>query len=123
MGKTAVFVLALLQQIEPVQNQCQAVVLCHTRELAFQISKEFVRFAKYLPKIVVSVFFGGISIKINQEALKSEVPNIVVATPGRISQLVKEKSLDLSKIRHFVLDECDKLLDSLSKSRKQFLTF
>jgi ATP-dependent RNA helicase UAP56/SUB2 len=120
MGKTAVFVLALLQQIEPVQNQCQAVVLCHTRELAFQISKEFVRFAKYLPKVVVSVFFGGINIKINQEALKSEVPNIVVATPGRLSQLIKEKSLDLSKIRHFVLDECDKLLDSLSKKKKQF---
>jgi ATP-dependent RNA helicase UAP56/SUB2 len=55
--------------------------------------------------------------------LKAEVPNIVVATPGRLSQLIKEKSLDLSKIRHFVLDECDKLLDSLSKKKKQMLTF
>jgi ATP-dependent RNA helicase UAP56/SUB2 len=107
--------LALLQQIEPVQNQCQVVVLCHTKQLAFQISKDFILFAKYLPKVAVSVFFGGMNIKINQEALKSEVPNIVISTPGRLSELVKKKSLDLSNVRHVVLEQCDKLLDSLSE--------
>lgn len=53
MGKTAVFVLATLQQIETVDNQVSVLVLCHTRELAFQISKEYERFSKYMPTIKV----------------------------------------------------------------------
>jgi len=114
MGKTAVFVLALLQQIEPIQNTCQALILAHTRDLSYQISKEFLRFSKYLPDIKVSVFYGGIDIKIHQESLKSEIPNIVVGSPGRILQLVKEKKLDISSVKHFVLDECDHILDSTS---------
>jgi superfamily II DNA/RNA helicase len=56
MGKTAVFVLATLQQIETVDNQVSVLVLCHTRELAFQISKEYERFSKYMPTIKVSIF-------------------------------------------------------------------
>lgn len=53
MGKTAVFVLATLQQLEPVDNQVSVLVLCHTRELAFQISKEYERFSKYMPTMKV----------------------------------------------------------------------
>merc|ERR1711921_435 len=63
MGKTAVFVLATLQQLEPVDGQVSVLVLCHTRELAFQISKEYDRFAKYMSNIKTAVFFGGVSIK------------------------------------------------------------
>ena len=55
MGKTAVFVLATLQQLETVDNQVSVLVLCHTRELAFQISKEYERFSKYMPTIKVFV--------------------------------------------------------------------
>jgi superfamily II DNA/RNA helicase len=54
MGKTAVFVLATLQQLEAVEKQVSVIVMCHTRELAFQISKEYERFSKYMPSVKVS---------------------------------------------------------------------
>jgi ATP-dependent RNA helicase UAP56/SUB2 len=60
MGKTAVFVLAVLQQLVPVENTVDTLVLCHTRELAYQICQEFLRFSKYLSEVKVKVFFGGI---------------------------------------------------------------
>jgi superfamily II DNA/RNA helicase len=56
MGKTAVFVLATLQQLEPTENQVYVLVMCHTRELAFQISKEYERFSKYMPQTKVCLF-------------------------------------------------------------------
>ena len=59
MGKTAVFVLATLQRLEPVAGEVHVVVLCHTRELAFQIQKEYERFSKYLPEVKSRVFYGG----------------------------------------------------------------
>ncbi|KAI2541560.1 DExD-box helicase 39B, partial [Homo sapiens] len=105
MGKTAVFVLATLQQLEPVTGQvcfCDShfprgdneelhlpyvsvyflpkvsvLVMCHTRELAFQISKEYERFSKYMPNVKVAVFFGGLSIKKDEEVLKKNCPHIV----------------------------------------------
>jgi len=113
MGKTAVFVLALLQQIDPSQQHIQAIIIAHTRELAFQITNEFIRFSKYLPEVKIQVFYGGIDISINKQTLKSEKPTVVVGTPGRVLQLIKEKALDISKIKHFVLDECDKMLEHL----------
>ncbi|KAJ7515101.1 hypothetical protein O6H91_23G071400 [Diphasiastrum complanatum] len=117
MGKTAVFVLSTLQQIEPVQGQVAALVLCHTRELAYQICHEFERFSTYLPDIKVAVFYGGVSIKSHKELLKNECPHVVVGTPGRILQLTREKDLNLKSVRHFILDECDKMLESLDMRR------
>jgi ATP-dependent RNA helicase UAP56/SUB2 len=55
MGKTAVFVLATLQQLEPTENVVYGLVMCHTRELAFQISKEYERFSKYMPNVKVNI--------------------------------------------------------------------
>lgn len=55
MGKTAVFVLATLQQLEPTENVVYVLVMCHTRELAFQISKEYERFSKYMPTVKVKI--------------------------------------------------------------------
>ncbi|KAH6798324.1 DEAD/DEAH box RNA helicase family protein [Perilla frutescens var. frutescens] len=117
MGKTAVFVLSTLQQIEPVAGQVAALVLCHTRELAYQICHEFERFSTYLPDIKVAVFYGGVSIKIHKDLLKNECPHIVVGTPGRILALARDKDLSLKNVRHFVLDECDKMLESLDMRR------
>ncbi|KAI7989286.1 DEAD-box ATP-dependent RNA helicase 56 [Camellia lanceoleosa] len=117
MGKTAVFVLSTLQQIEPVAGQVAALVLCHTRELAYQICHEFERFSTYLPDIKVAVFYGGVSIKIHKDLLKNECPHIVVGTPGRILALAREKDLSLRNVRHFILDECDKMLESLDMRR------
>ena len=116
MGKTAVFVLATLQQLEPVDGTVSVLVLCHTRELAFQIYKEYERFSKYFEGVRTSVFFGGINIKKDQTTLKDNCPHVVVGTPGRILALIREKSLNLKGIKHFILDECDKMLDQLGRS-------
>lgn len=117
MGKTAVFVLATLQQIEPVDGQVGVLVMCHTRELAFQISKEYERFSKFMPNIKVGVFFGGLAISKDEAVIKANCPHIVVGTPGRILALVKSKKLDLKNLKHFVLDECDKMLEQLDMRR------
>ncbi|CAL5372292.1 unnamed protein product [Camellia sinensis] len=102
MGKTAVFVLSTLQQIEPVTGQVAALVLCHTRELAYQICHEFERFSTYLPDIKVVVFYGSVNIKIHKDLLKNECPHIDVGTLGRILALAKEKDLSLRNVRHFI---------------------
>ncbi|KAJ6373119.1 hypothetical protein OIU76_027452 [Salix suchowensis] len=117
MGKTAVFVLSSLQQIEPTAGQVIALVLCHTRELAYQICHEFERFSTYLPDTKVAVFYGGVNIKTHKDLLKNECPHIVVGTPGRILALARDKDLSLKNVRHFILDECDKMLESLDMRR------
>ncbi len=61
------------------------------------------------------MFYGGVSIRQNHETLKNDCPHIVVGTPGRILALIRDRALNLKKVKHFVLDECDKLLDSLGK--------
>lgn len=91
--------------------------MCNTRELAFQISKEYERFSKYMPQIRCSVFFGGLPITQDERTLKENTPHIVVGTPGRILQLVKINKLNLKNLKHFVLDECDKMLEELDMRR------
>lgn len=66
MGKTAVFVLATLHQLEPAEGEVRVLVLCHTRELAYQIKGEYDRFSKYLTEIKTEVFYGGVPIKQQQ---------------------------------------------------------
>jgi len=117
MGKTAVFVLAVLQQLVAVENTVDTLVLCHTRELAYQICQEFLRFSKYLQDIKVKVFFGGINVKLHKQLLEKETPHIVIGTPGRILDLVKQKALKLNNCKRFVLDECDQMLESLDMRR------
>lgn len=119
MGKTAVFVLATLHQLNASDESqdVQVLVLCHTRELAFQIAHEYERFSKYLPSIKTAVFYGGVSIKQNREILANDHPHIVVGTPGRILALAREKALKLSAVKHFVLDECDRVLEALDMRR------
>merc|ERR1711915_765688 len=99
--------------LEPTDGQVSALVMCHTRELAFQIAKEYERFSKFMTGIKVGVFFGGVPITKDEETLKSNCPHGVVSTPGRILALVKKKKLVLKNLKHFVLDECDKMLDTL----------
>ena len=65
--------------------------------------------------IQVAVFFGGLSIKKDEEVLKKNCPHIVVGTPGRILALARNKSLNLKHIKHFILDECDKMLEQLGE--------
>jgi ATP-dependent RNA helicase UAP56/SUB2 len=119
MGKTAVFVLSTLQQLEPVDGEVSCIILCHTRELAFQIKNEFARFTKYMPNVKTGVFYGGTPVKQDQEILKdkSKCPHIIVGTPGRLNALVRDKALNGSTVKMFVLDECDKMLEQLGRWR------
>jgi len=114
MGKTAVFVLSLLQVLEPGDEaKVTALVLCHTRELAYQIRHEFDRFRKYLPAIKADVVYGGVPMAEHRTMLKERTPHVLIGTPGRLLALLEEKTLSLRDVKHFVLDECDKMLESM----------
>ena len=117
LGKTAVFVLTTLQQVEPVPGEASVLVMCHTRELAYQIKNEYARFSKYMPEVKTAVFYGGTPMQKDIEVLanKDTHPHIIVATPGRLNALVRDKKLRLGNIKVFVLDECDKMLDQIGK--------
>jgi len=119
MGKTAVFVISTLQQLDPQPLTPSIIVLCHTRELAYQIKNEYTRFSKYMPEVKTEVFFGGSPIQKDIETLKSKdkCPHIVVRTPGRMNALVRDKYLKCAGIKHFVLDECDKMLEQVDMRR------
>lgn len=113
MGKTAVFTLAVLQRLDPSEKKVMALILCHTRELAYQIKHEFDRFSKYLSAIKSEVFYGGAPIAQHRQRLAQDPPHIVIGTPGRINQLAREKNLNLQGVKYFILDECDKMLETL----------
>jgi len=119
MGKTAVFVLSTLQQLDVKDDNkaVQALVLCHTRELAFQIRQEFERFKKYMPAVRTKVVYGGVPIVTDRKELKEKVPHILIATPGRLIQLLDEGTLKLNEVKHFILDECDEILEQLDMRR------
>ena len=78
---------------------------------------QFDRFSRYLPDIKTKVFYGGVPVAEHKRILKSECPHIIVGTPGRILQLVREKELSTKSIKHFILDECDKMLEQLDMRR------
>ena len=115
MGKTAVFILAILHQLESNPKPGSALVLCNTRELAYQIKKEFDRFTKYLPEIRKEVFYGGVPYKDNVKTIKNpnKSPHIIIGTPGRILALTQKKDLSLDNMQTFVLDECDRMIDEI----------
>ena len=111
--------LSTLQQIEPVAGEAAVLVMCHTRELAFQIRNEYQRFSKYMPEVKTAVFYGGTDIKENEKMLRDKEthPHVIVATPGRLNALVRDKKLRLGSVNKFVLDECDKMLDQIGMFR------
>ena len=99
---------------------CSALILCHTRELAYQIKNEFKRFTKFMDKLRTEVIYGGEPMDGQIKLFKGlNAPHIVVGTPGRILALTKGGHLPMDNLKIFVLDECDRLLDQLSKSNKQ----
>merc|ERR1712070_677312 len=91
----------------------KVLVVCHTRELAYQIKHEFERFAKFFSNVKTGVVFGGMPIAKDREMLKEGPPQVLIGTPGRVLGLLREKDLKLDKLSQFVLDECDKCLDKL----------
>ncbi len=108
-GKTAAFGLPLLSKIDPRSKEIQALVLAPTRELAKQIGKQLFRYTKFSEKIFVEVISGGDNIDRQVAALRRPT-QIVVATPGRLLDLIKRKALTLASVRYLVLDEADEML-------------
>jgi ATP-dependent RNA helicase UAP56/SUB2 len=111
MGKTAVFVLSVLHQLDVEASPFQALVLCHTRELAHQISREFERLGKYIVGLKIQSIYGGVNIDKQIFKLEANPPHIIIGTPGRTLHLVKEKKLPLDGLRFFIIDECDRVLE------------
>jgi len=114
MGKTAVFVLTVLNSLGDNPGVGSCLVLAHTRELAYQIAKEFERFSCNL-MYKTMVIYGGESMEDQIEKLKSDKPPIIVGTPGRILSLTRKNHIDWANNRIFILDECDKMLKELGK--------
>ena len=108
-GKTAAFGIPLVQLCKPDSRKTQALVLCPTRELCMQVARDLNSFAKNLPAIRVCAVYGGASIDNQIRSLRQGAP-IIVATPGRLHDLMRRQVIDLSEIRLVVLDEADEML-------------
>lgn len=109
-GKTAAFGLPLLQLIEPADKFPQALIVCPTRELCLQITSDLLTFTKHSKGILTEAVYGGASITMQIRNLKRGV-QIVVATPGRLIDLIERKAIDLQKVKYVVLDEADEMLN------------
>ena len=109
-GKTAAFGLPLLQLIEEDKWYPQALIVCPTRELCLQICNDLQEFKKYSKNISAEPVYGGASIVMQIRALKKGV-HIVVATPGRLIDMIERKAIDLGKVKYVVLDEADEMLN------------
>ncbi len=107
--KTAAFGLPLLAGIDPRQPHIQGLVLAPTRELAKQVQKQLFRFTKYTERMFSEVVCGGDKIDRQIESLKRPT-QVLVATPGRLMDLVRRKAVDLSHVKTLVLDEADEML-------------
>jgi ATP-dependent RNA helicase DeaD len=108
-GKTAAFGLPLLEQIDANLDAVQGLILCPTRELAKQVAKQLFKFIKYADKIYIESVYGGEQIDRQITALKRPT-HIIVATPGRLIDLINRKAVDLRNVKSVVLDEADEML-------------
>ena len=114
-GKTAAFGLPLLQLIQIEKTEIQAVILVPTRELGHQIHTNLEQFSKNIDGISIAATCGGIPIKPQIERLKTPT-HIVVATPGRLIDLIQRKAIDLKQTQFLVLDEADEMVSILKES-------
>ena len=109
-GKTAAFGLPLLQLIDTSHKYPQALIVCPTRELCMQICNDLQEYKKHSKNTSVEPVYGGASIVMQIRALKKGV-HIVVATPGRLIDMIERKAIDLEKVKYVVLDEADEMLN------------
>ncbi len=109
-GKTAAFGLPLLQLVDAANKYPQALIVCPTRELCLQICNDLQEYKKYCRNIIAEPVYGGASIVMQIRALKKGV-HIVVATPGRLIDMIERKAIDLQKVKYVVLDEADEMLN------------
>ena len=109
-GKTAAFGLPILNRIDMEQEHTQAVIICPTRELCIQIANDLKKFAQYIKDLRIVPVYGGASIEVQIKELK-KTTHIVVATPGRLNDLLLRKKVSISKVKYVVLDEADEMLN------------
>ena len=109
-GKTAAFGLPVIQKINKNKTQTQSIILCPTRELCLQITKDLESYSKYLKKLKITAVYGGANIQTQIRSLNSG-SQIVVGTPGRVIDLIKRKKLKLIDVEFVVLDEADEMLN------------
>ena len=109
-GKTAAFGLPLLQKIDATQRCVQALILCPTRELCMQITRDLQHYAKYIPEIYVVPVYGGASIEVQFKELARK-PQVIVATPGRLRDMIRRNRVDFSNVKTMILDEADEMLN------------
>ncbi|HHT03036.1 MAG TPA: DEAD/DEAH box helicase [Bacteroidales bacterium] len=109
-GKTAAFGLPMIQKMDYTNKDTEVLVLCPTRELCMQIANDCKNYAKYINGCTILPVYGGASIDIQIRALKRGV-KMIVATPGRMNDLINRGRVDISKIKYVVLDEADEMLD------------
>ncbi len=109
-GKTAAFSLPLLERIDPNSSKVQAVILSPTRELGQQIAAQIASFSQHQRKVNTLAVYGGTSIVNQIRALKKPV-QVVIATPGRLLDLIRRKAISLRNVEYLVLDEADEMLN------------
>ena len=109
-GKTAAFGLPLLERIDPKNKATQALVLAPTRELGQQIAEQLHTFSKYQKKVSVLAVYGGAAI-VNQIKALRKPQHVIIATPGRLIDLIKRKAVKLDELQYLVLDEADEMLN------------
>ena len=109
-GKTAAFGLPALEQIDPSAEFTQVLVLAPTRELGQQIAEQLKIFSKYMDRVNVLPVYGGAAISNQIKALK-KTQHVIIATPGRLIDLIKRKAVKLDRLRFLILDEADEMLN------------
>ena len=114
-GKTAAFGLPIIQLTDNKNKDIECVILCPTRELCLQISKELNSYCNYMKYYRIIAIYGGEKVETQIKNLKKN-PKIVVCTPGRLNDLIKRKRMNFSLVKHFVLDEADEMLSMGFKS-------
>ena len=120
-GKTAAFGIPVLQRINPDDKSTQAIVLSPTRELCLQIADDMKDFSKYMEGVRIVAVYGGTSIENQIHAIKRGV-QIIVATPGRLIDLMNRGVARLDTVRNVVLDEADEMLNmGFSESLNEIL--
>ena len=119
-GKTAAFGLPLLQLIKKEDRFPQALIVCPTRELCLQIASDLDTFKKSAGPVAVTAVYGGTSISMQIRDLKRGT-HIVVATPGRLIDLIERKAINLEQIHYVVLDEADEMLNMGFKDDIEFI--
>ncbi|MDO5607312.1 MAG: DEAD/DEAH box helicase [Capnocytophaga sp.] len=109
-GKTAAFGFPLLQKIDPDNRRTQGLILSPTRELCLQITSELKLYSKYMPQVNVVAIYGGASIEEQARNVKRGA-QIIVATPGRMQDMIRRSMVDISHIDYCILDEADEMLN------------